>query len=130
MASGTLLRTAEFVVFFLEQQAEGACDLIAALLALPLAVQDKCLLLHASLQPCMAHLSWILYWGHVQDPIGQLEDKLADAVYSLMHQPRVLETPVDDQEALPLRHGLGLWCKITWENVAARCPCQLVRRGQ
>jgi hypothetical protein len=62
LACGMMLRTPTLVAFFVEQRADHACRLTDTLLVLPLALQDKHLLLRSSLQPRMTHLLRTVYW--------------------------------------------------------------------
>jgi hypothetical protein len=102
MACGTPLGTPAFIMPFLAEHIERTCSLIDALLALPLATQDRFLVLRSSLQPRMDHLSRTVSWPLLQDHVGRLENALSDAAYSLMHRPRAAGSPEDDQLALPL----------------------------
>jgi hypothetical protein len=105
MACGTPLGTPAFITPFLAEHTERTCSLIDALLALPLATQDRFLVLRSSLQPRMDHLSRTVSWPLLQDHVRRLENALLDDAYSLMHRPRAAGSPEDDQLALPLRHG-------------------------
>jgi hypothetical protein len=105
MACGKPLGTPTFITPFLAEHTERTCSITAALLALPLATQDRFLVLRSSLPPRMDHLSRNVSWPLFQDQVGRLENTLLDAAYSLMHRPRAAGSPEDDQLALPLRHG-------------------------
>jgi hypothetical protein len=108
MACGTPLATPAFISPFLADHTERTCTLIDALLALPLATQDRFLVLCSSLQPCMDHLSRTVSWPLLQDHVGWLENALLDAAYSVMHRMRAAGSPEDGQLALPLQYrGFG-----------------------
>jgi hypothetical protein len=96
MACGTPLGTPAFITPFLAEHTERTCSLIDALLALPLATQDRFLVLRSSLQPRMDHLSRTVSWPLLQDHAGRLENALFNAAYSLMHRPRAAGSPEDD----------------------------------
>jgi hypothetical protein len=70
MACGTPLGTPAFITPFLAEHTERTCSLTAALLALPLATQDRFLVLRSSLQPRMDHLSRTVSWPLLQDHVG------------------------------------------------------------
>jgi hypothetical protein len=105
MACCTPLGTPAFITPFLAEHTERTCSLTAALLALPLATQDRFLVIRFSLQPRMDHLLRTVSWPLLQDHVSRLENTLLDAAYTLMHRPRAAGSPEDDQLALPLRHG-------------------------
>jgi hypothetical protein len=76
--------------------------------ALPLADQDRWLLLHGSLQRRVAHLPRGSQWEQVGPAVHQAERKaVACAIAITGHTTE--EDPPTDQITLPLRHGgLGL----------------------
>jgi hypothetical protein len=93
MACGTPLGTPAFITPFLAAQTERTCSLIDALLALPLATQDRYLVLRSSLQPRMDHLTCTVSWTLLQDHVGRLKATLLDAAYSLIDRPRAAGSP-------------------------------------
>jgi hypothetical protein len=93
MVCGTPLVTPAFITPFLAEHTERTCSLTAALLALPLATQDRFLVLCSSLQPRMDHLLRTVSWPLLQDHVGRLENTLMDAAYTLMHRTRAAGSP-------------------------------------
>jgi hypothetical protein len=85
LACGTPLGPPAFVAPFVERQVDQVWALIDVLLALPLATEDKYLLLQSCLQPHMAHFLRNKDWELLHVPLGWLEAKLADATCCLMH---------------------------------------------
>jgi hypothetical protein len=76
--------------------------------ALPLADQDRWILLHGSLQRRVAHLPQGCEWQHVGLAVRWAEDRAVDSVFAILEVPRV-DSPLTEQITLPLRHvGLGL----------------------
>jgi hypothetical protein len=105
MACGTPLGTPAFITPFLAAHTGRTCSLVDALLALPVATQDRFLFFRSSLQPCLDCLTCTVSWPLLQDHVYRLETTLLDAAYSLMHRPCAAGSPEDDQLALPLCHG-------------------------
>jgi hypothetical protein len=74
--------------------------------ALPLADQDRWLLLHGSLQRRVAHLPWGSQWEQVGPAVHQAERKAVACALAITGHTNE-EGPLTDQ--VPLRHGgLGL----------------------
>jgi hypothetical protein len=72
--------------------------------ALPLADQDRWLLLHGSLQQRVAHLPWGFQWMHVEAAMQRAERQGVDSAFAILGLLRV-DGPVTAQITLPLRHG-------------------------
>jgi hypothetical protein len=119
MACFTPLGTPAFITPFLAEHTERTCSLIDALLALPLATQNRFLVLRSSLQPRMDHLSHTVSRPLLHDHVSRLENALLDASYSLMHRPHAAGSPEDDQLALPLRHGRFVFRRMTAREAGA-----------
>jgi hypothetical protein len=87
--------------------------------ALPLADQDRWILLQGSLQRRVAHLPRGCQWTHVAAAVQRAESKAVDGVFAIVGLPRV-EGPLTAQITLPLRHGgLGLSHTCPAEGSAA-----------
>jgi hypothetical protein len=75
---------------------------------LPLADQDRWLLLHGSLRRRVAHLPQGNQWQHVSEAVERAESKAVDGAFSLLQEARV-KGPLTAQITLPFRQGgLGL----------------------
>jgi hypothetical protein len=75
--------------------------------ALPLADQDRWLLLHSSLQRLLAHLPWGSQWEQVRPAVHQAERKAVAGALAIAGH--TTEGALTDQVTFPLRHGgLGL----------------------
>jgi hypothetical protein len=87
-------------------------EFINELMQLPLPIQDKFLLLRASLQQRMAHLARVAPWAQLET-CTELESRVTAGALDLMQRPPIPGSPEDAQTALPLRQtGLGL-CRMT-----------------
>jgi hypothetical protein len=102
--------------------------------ALPLATQDRWLLLHGSLQRRVAHLPRGCPWQHVGHAVQRAESKAVDGVFALLGLPRV-DGPLTEHITLPHRHGrLGLSHTSPTDGVAtylaaAATAHRAMRRG-
>jgi hypothetical protein len=76
--------------------------------ALPLADQDRWLLLHSSLQRRVAHMPRGSHWAQVGPAVQRAERKAVDCALTIVGRPTA-DGPLTEQVTLPLRHGgLGL----------------------
>jgi hypothetical protein len=111
LAAGNPVGTPAFLVARADICADHACQLLDKLQVLPLADQDRLLLLHGSLQRRVAHLPRGNQWQHVGQALQRAESKAVDGAFALLQQTRA-EEPLTAQITLPLRHGgLGLACR-------------------
>jgi hypothetical protein len=78
------------------------------LTALPLADQDRWLLLHGSLQRRVAHLPRGCQWTHAGAAVQRAESQELDCAFAILGLPRV-DGPVTAQKTLP-NGVLGLSC--------------------
>jgi hypothetical protein len=108
LATGTPVGTTAFKAASAATCADEACNLMDRMQALPLADQDRWLLLHGSLQRRVAHLPRGSQWEQVGPAVHQAERKaVAGALAIAGHTTE--EGPLTDQVTLTLRHGgLGL----------------------
>jgi hypothetical protein len=108
LAAGTPVGTTAFEAASAARCADKACTLMDRMQALPLADQDRWLLLHGSLQRRVAYLPWGSQWEKEGPAVHQAERKaVACALVIAGHTTE--ECPLTDQVTLPLRHGdLGL----------------------
>jgi hypothetical protein len=77
--------------------------------ALPLADQDRWLLLHGSLQRRVAHLPRGSQWEQAGPGVHQAESKAVECALAIAGHTTE-EGPLIDQVTLPLRHGGGGGC--------------------
>jgi hypothetical protein len=80
LAAGTPIGTPAFESARADACAHHTCQLMEELQALPLAAQDRWLLLHGSLQRRVAHLPRGCPWQHVGYAVQQAESKAVDGV--------------------------------------------------
>jgi hypothetical protein len=119
LAAGTPVGTPAFQAARADICADHAYQLLDELQVLPLADQDRWLLLHGSLQRRVAHLPRGNQWQHVGQAVQRAESKAVDGAFALLQQARV-EGPLTAQITLPLQHGgLGLACTGPDEGRAA-----------
>jgi hypothetical protein len=104
LAAGTPDGTPAFQAANAEACASHACRLMDEMQALPLADQDRWILLHGSLQRRVAHLPQGCEWQHVGLAVRWAEDRAVDSVFAILEVPRV-DSPLTEQITLPLRHG-------------------------
>jgi hypothetical protein len=110
LAAGTPVGTPAFQVARADICADHACQLLDKLQVLPLADQDRWLLLHGSLQRRVAHLPRGNQWQRVGQAVQRPESKAVNGAFALLQQAQA-EGPLTAQITLPLRHGgLGLAC--------------------
>jgi hypothetical protein len=108
LAAGTPIGTAAFEAASASACADRACSLMDRMQALPLADQDRWLLLHGSLQRRVAHLPRGSHWAQVGPAVQRAERKAVDCALAIVGQPTA-DGPLTEQVTLPLRHGgLGL----------------------
>jgi hypothetical protein len=108
LAAGTPVGTPTFQTANAESFVTRACHRIDELLALPLGDQDSWLILHGSLQNCVALLPWGYSWEHVGPAVGRAKSKAVDCTFAMLAQACLDGRPTD-QLTLPLRQGsLGL----------------------
>jgi hypothetical protein len=106
VATGTPIGTPEFVAAHAQTKADQACSMVETLMHLPLQSQDQLLLLRRSLQKKLAHLPRCVEYPAIEGPVTQLEDRVEDAVLSLMGcRKDTVSDECRQQLALPLRHG-------------------------
>jgi hypothetical protein len=119
LAAGTPIGTPAFQSARADACADHTCQLMEELQALPLAAQDRWLLLHGSLQRRVAYLPRGCPWQHVGHAVQRAESKAVDGVFALLGLPRV-DGPLTEQITLPHRHGgLGLSHTSPTDGVAA-----------
>jgi hypothetical protein len=108
LAKGTPAGTAAFEAASTSTRADRACSLIDRMQALPLADQDRWLLLHGSLQRRVAHLPRGSHWAQVGPAVQWAERKAVDCTLAIVGQPTA-DGPLTEKVTLHLRHGgLGL----------------------
>jgi hypothetical protein len=119
LAAGTPIGTPAFQSARADACADHTCQLMEELQALPLATQNRWLLLHGSCQRQVAHLPRGYPWQHVGHAAQRAESKAVDGVFALMGLPRV-DGPLTEQITLPHRHGgLGMSHTSPTDGVAA-----------
>jgi hypothetical protein len=102
LAAGTPIGTPAFQSARADACADHTCQLMEELQALPLAAQDRWLLLHGSLQRRVAHLPRGCPWQHVGHAVQRAERKTVHEVFALLGLPRV-DGPLTEQITLPHR---------------------------
>jgi hypothetical protein len=108
LAAGTPVGTPAFQAANAVACASHAFSLMDEMQALPLADQDRWLLLHGSLQVRVAHLPRGCDWQHVGPAVWWAEDMAADGVFAILEVPHV-DGHLTERINLPLHHGgLGL----------------------
>jgi hypothetical protein len=119
LAAGTPVGTPTFQADHADRCAAHTCHLMEDLKAIPLADQDRWLLLHGSLQRRVAHLPRGCQWTHVEAAVQRAGSQALDCAFAILGLPRV-DGPVTAQMTLHLRHGgLGLSCTSPAEGSAA-----------
>jgi hypothetical protein len=108
LAAGTPLGTTAFEAASAATCADKACTLMDRMQALPLADQDRWLLLHGSLQRRVEHLLRGSQWEQVGPAVHQAEPKAVACALAIAGHTTE-EGPLTDQVTFPLRlGGLGL----------------------
>jgi hypothetical protein len=108
LAAGTPVGAAAFAAARAATCADHACALMDQMQALPLADQDRWLLLHGSLQRRVAHLPRGNQWEQVGLAVQRAERKAVDCALAIIGHTTA-DGPLTEQATLPLRHGgLGL----------------------
>jgi hypothetical protein len=108
IAAGTPVGTTAFEAASAATCADEACTLMDRMQALPLADQDRWLLLHGSLQRQVAHLPRGSQWEQVGPAVHQAEPKAVACALAITGHTTE-KGSLTDQITLPLRHGdLGL----------------------
>ncbi len=103
---GCPIGTPEFVAQYVQAKADECAADLAKLLAMDLPKQDKLLLLRWSLQHRTDHFWRLLEHDVLQGPLGELQRRMLDAVFSLAEFPTTsLPQGREAQVALPTRFG-------------------------
>jgi hypothetical protein len=108
LAAGTPVGTPAYQAAQADHCTDRACILMDDFHALPLADQDRWILLQGSLQRRVAHLPRGCQCTHAVAAVQRAESKAVDGVFAMLGLPRV-EGPLTAQITRPLCHGgLGL----------------------
>jgi hypothetical protein len=110
LAAGTPIGTAAFEAASSATCAYNSCTAMDRMQALPLADQDRWLLLHGNLQHRVAHLPRGSQWEQVGPAVQRAERKAVDCALAIVGDTTAEAHPIK-QVTLPLRYGgLGLSC--------------------